>query len=147
MTTQHQDAQDDQLATAAAQAQAEADAAAQAEADADSQIAGVAKTVQESLDAFRAPLGDLVTQAGEEGRHPVGVALALSLASASVMASMGAASGLPRQVMAAMAEGLARECVDAALLTYDVIVKAKQMGKSNEEIVQELQKLQQPATV
>lgn len=108
-------------------------------------MAAVAKTVQESVDAFRMPLGELVAQAAQEGRHPVGVALALALASSTVLASTGAASGLPRQVMVAMAEGMARESVDAALLSYDVIVKAKQMGKSDEEIVQELQKHQQPA--
>lgn len=113
---------------------------AQTQNDQEAKFASVAHAVQASVDSFRVPLGELVTKAGNEGQHPIGVALALSLASATVIASMGAAAGMPRNVMQAMVESMAVEATESALATYDVIAKAKSMGKTDEEIAAEFQK-------
>lgn len=94
----------------------------------------IADSIQSSVEHVRAPLGDLVTSFGQQGEHPMGVALALAGAAATVIASLMAASGQSQHIAKLTMESLFEEAQKAGLDAMTMMVSAKNLGLTPEKI-------------
>lgn len=105
----------------------------------------VADQVQASIDRVRVPLGSLITQFGQQGEHPLGVAMALAMASASVVGSLAVAANHPDRVAEATLDGVFEEARKIGLETIAMLRNAANLGLTPAILAEQMRARQQAA--
>lgn len=100
------------------------------------QLTEISAVLEKTLDQVRPAIGKLITEQGEAGAHPLGLALALAGASATVIASMGIASKLGEVAVKTIMASTFKEADHTGMETYRALENLKAAGINPEDAAQ-----------
>lgn len=103
------------------------------------QLTEVSAILEKTLEQARPAIGNLVTELGEAGAHPLGLALALASASATVIASMGVSANIPEPALKSIINSTFKEAEHTGMETYRALQNLKAAGINPEEAAQIMQ--------